>query len=73
MTLRKSFTGSQIARCQGVRVDGERKIAVKFKAMFIVESRNVLVREENGIHSVDRDGGADGKGLNVFMIFFCGF
>lgn len=48
-------------------MDGERKIAVEFKAMFIVKS------EENGIHSVDRDGGADGKGLNVFMIFFVVF
>lgn len=52
-----------------MRADRERKIVIKFKAGFIVESRNILVGQENGIHSVDRDGETDGKGLNIFMIF----
>lgn len=46
-------------------MDSERKIAVEFKWVFIVESWDILLGKENKINFVDRHDGTDGQGLTA--------
>lgn len=56
---KKIFIARQIARCQDVMVDSERK-QLSSRWVFTVDSWNILVGKENKINFVERDDQACG-------------